>query len=275
MPGERLESAIEVAQEFQKNNIFTVFTYLGENTKSLPEAEAVTEHYISCLESTAENNLDSHLSIKLTQIGLDLSIDETIINFIKIAQYAKRRDKIVWIDMEGSAYTQVTLDLFRKISEKVDNAGICLQAYLYRTVRDLKTISPLGPNVRLVKGAYRESYSIAYSRKADVDRNYVTLIEMMLEATLNDGLKPVFATHDMRILNGLRQLAENFALNQKQFEIHMLYGIRSTEQKKLREEGYQIGVLISYGESWFPWYIRRLAERPANLSFVLKNIFIK
>ena len=273
IPGETLESALTAAFSLSGNNILTIFTHLSENIKSLHEADIVTEHYITSLERIGELHLHAHLSLKLTQLGLDLSVEKTFSNFIRIAQRAKQLNKIVWIDMEGSTYTQITIEIFRRVCEIADNVGICLQAYLYRTAKDLKILSPLSPHVRLVKGAYRESSTVAYSKKEDVDRNYTTLMEIMLDAALKDNLKPVFATHDTRIINGLRQLAASRALDINKFEIHMLYGIRSSDQKKLSEEGFRVGVLISYGEAWFPWYMRRLAERPANIGFVVKNLF--
>jgi len=269
MPGETLSEAIEAALNLNKKNLGIVFTYLGENLTSLSEAEIVKEHYHNVLNEIHTKNIDAEISIKLTQLGFDISYDKCMNNYEELAEKAKEINSFVWIDMEGSKYTQSTINFYNNVSKRFSNTGLCLQAYLLRTLDDILNINPAA-SIRLVKGAYKEIPEIAYQKKTDVDKNYFNAAEILLKNSLHSGGRKVFGTHDINLINKIKDIAGR--LNVKP-EFHMLYGIKTNEQIKLADAGYKVKDLISYGEAWFPWYMRRLAERPANVWFVIKNIF--
>jgi len=273
MPGERAEDAITAAKQFRDRGIPTIFTYLGENINDLSEADQVMEHYLAVLEQIAAEKLPTEVSLKLTQLGFDIDEEKTYQNFKKIALEARAFQNTVWIDMEGSAYTDRTLEFYRRAKKELPNTGLCLQAYLYRTRQDVETLLPLSPKIRLVKGAYREPAEIAFEKKSQVDQNFVDLAKQLLTGVRENGGRVVFGTHDLKIISEIENFGESQGISRGQLEFHMLYGIKSGEQRRLKEAGYRVGVLISYGDAWFPWYMRRLAERPANLTFVLKNLF--
>ena len=178
-----------------------------------------------------------------------------------------------WIDIEESKYVNATLDLFRTLRSQHDNVGLCLQAYLYRTADDLESLLPMNPAIRLVKGAYNEPATVAFPKKRDVDDHYLALGTRLIAHAANGGQAPVFGTHDLALTYALQDRAAKHGLAKDACEVHMLYGIRTAEQRRLAEEGYGVRVLISYGSAWFPWYMRRLAERPANVWFVLRSVF--
>ena len=274
MPGEKLEDAIQATKNFQKDGIPTVFTHLGENLVNLSEADEVKNHYLEVIEKIAAEKIDVEVSLKLTQLGFDLSEEQTYKHFKEIAQKAKSLLKnTVWIDMEGSAYTKKTLDFYKKIKNEESNVGLCLQAYLFSTHEDLNGLMDLHPEIRLVKGAYKEPTDIALKDKFRVDENYLDLSQKMLTKVKEGGMRAVFGTHDLKLIDAIIKYAESLRLNKNQYEFHMLYGIKPGEQLRLVKEGNKVKVLISYGSAWYPWYVRRLAERPANVTFVLKNIF--
>jgi proline dehydrogenase len=273
MPGERADDAITTAKQFHDLGIPTIFTYLGENISDLSEADKVTEHYLSVLEQIAAEKLPTEISLKLTQLGFDLDEEKTYQNFKAIAIKAQEHQNLVWIDMEGNAYTDRTIEFYRRAAADLPNTGLCLQAYLYRTQKDVETLLPLSPKIRLVKGAYKEPTEIAFEKKSRVDQNYVDLARQLLTGVRKNGGRVVFGTHDIRIISEIETFGENQGFSRDHLEFHMLYGIKSGEQRRLSRAGYRVGVLISYGDAWFPWYMRRLAERPANLTFVLKNLF--
>ncbi len=275
MPGEKAEDAIREAEVLKSKNIHTLFTHLGENINDLNEASDVTEHYLELLSEITKSNADSEISVKLTQIGFDLSEEETINNFNRIADKAKEVNNIVWIDMEQSWYVDRTIEFYKKAKEKYDHVGLCLQAYLYRTEEDLKGLLEISPMIRLVKGAYNEPADVAYPKKEDVDKNYFELSKIMLDAVEPYNLRPAIGTHDIVIINNLKKYAIEQNIHKDKVEFHMLFGIRNQTQLQLATEGFKTFVLISYGEFWYPWYVRRLAERPANIWFVIKNIFTK
>lgn len=271
MPGEHLADAIEAARTLQEKGLSTVFTHLGENITELSEAEQVTNHYLEVLSEIAQSNIDTEISLKLTQIGLDLSFEKTYDYFSTIVRKAIELNNFVWIDIESSAYTDVTIDFYKKARQEFGNVGLCLQAYLYRTGDDLSRLIKLKPAIRLVKGAYKESATVAFPKKKDVDDNFYKLSLQMLEAQ-KEGMRAVFATHDVSLIDKIRKAAEEMGIANHGLEFKLLYGIRMDEQMRLVENGHQVRSLISYGEFWYPWYVRRLAERPANVLFVLKNI---
>lgn len=274
MPGEHLDDAIEAAKVLQEKGLATVFTHLGENISELSEAEQATNHYTEVLEKIDQFKIETEISLKLTQIGLDLSFEKTYEYFSSIVRKAIEYNNFVWIDIEGSAYTDVTIDFYEKARKEFENVGLCLQAYLYRTKDDLSRLINLKPAIRLVKGAYKESPTIAFPKKKDVDRNFYELSLQMLEAQKN-GTRSVFATHDVRLISQIQQAAKEKGIADNELQFKFLYGIRMDEQMRLVERGHRVRSLISYGEFWYPWYVRRLAERPANVLFVLKSIFSK
>jgi len=273
MPGETLDDALAAAQTLRGKKIGTVFTHLGENIKDGSEAQRVTEHYLEVLERIRERGLQAEISVKLTQLGLDLSPDLCFEHMKAILERAQK-DSIVWVDMEASNYVDATLDLYRRALTAHPNVGICLQAYLHRTKDDLTKLLPLRPSIRLVKGAYNEPPEIAFSRKQDVDENYFELGRQMLRAKKeNHIVRAAFGTHDVALMRQLAGFASAEGFGKKDFEVQMLYGIQRAEQERLASEGCTSIVLVAYGRYWYPWFVRRLAERPANLWFMVRNVF--
>jgi len=273
MPGEEVEDAIGAARALESKRIAGVFTRLGENITDIREANEVTLHYLDVLNKIHQAGLRTEISVKLTQLGLDQSADLCVANVKRIVQ-AEDPAKTVWIDMEASNYVDATLDVYRKVLAEFPRTGICLQAYLFRTQKDLDSLLPLKPSVRLVKGAYKEPPDVAYPAKRDVDETYFVLGQKMLHAQ-RDGrmVRVAFGTHDTLLIRRLADFCAQEGMSKTVLEIQMLYGIQRAEQERLATEGYRSGVLVAYGSYWYPWFVRRLAERPANLWFMLKNLF--
>jgi proline dehydrogenase len=273
MPGETLEDALRAATELRERGMSTVLTELGENVSDIGQADEVTRHYLEALTKVGANGLDCHISVKLTQLGLDVGVARCLDNLRSLAARAQEHNTFVWIDMEQHTYVDATLDAYRMVRADFPNVGVCLQSYLYRTAKDLKTLIPLGGGVRLVKGAYREPANVAYPKKRDVDANFLALAKQMVApAARAAGFRAVFGTHDSRLINAIHvHLAATGQLRES-VEFHLLFGIQRAEQERLVRERYRVRVLISYGEHWFPWYMRRLAERPANVMFVAKSM---
>jgi proline dehydrogenase len=271
MPGEKVEDALKASESFSELVIGNVFTYLGENINNLNEAEAVTDEYLNLLDQINQSGNNIEISLKLTHIGFDFSFDKTLDNFIKIAASAKKLGNFVWIDMEQSSYVDRTIEFYRKVYEQYENTGLCLQAYLFRTKKDVESLIDISPNIRLVKGAYMEAPDVAFPRKADVDLNFFELMKYLLKN--NTGKRNAAATHDTGMISRLEAFINAQKIDKTNLEFHMLYGIKSSEQIRLVNAGFRTIVLISYGDAWYPWYVRRLAERPANVGFVLKNMF--
>jgi proline dehydrogenase len=273
MPGERLEDAMAAAAAQQARGIGTILTKLGENVTSLTEAEAVTVHYLDVLDKV-QAGLNAQISVKPTQLGLDLDKELCFKNLLRLIERADARHNLVWIDMESSPYVDPTLDLFRRARAVSPHVGIALQAYLYRTAADVESLVPLGAAIRLVKGAYLEPPSVAYPKKADVDENFYKLACRLLadDARGAGGLLHI-ATHDPRLADRLAAFIDAHRVPRTAYEYAMLYGIQRPLQQRLVAAGRPLRVLIAYGDYWFPWYMRRLAERPANVWFVVKNIF--
>ncbi|HWY05441.1 MAG TPA: proline dehydrogenase family protein [Candidatus Acidoferrales bacterium] len=273
MPGESLDAAIGAARRLEQKKLGSVFTNLGENVKDRAEALQVTGHYEEALRRIHESGLNAEISVKLTQLGLDLSPDFCFENLERIIA-GEKKDAIVWVDMEASSYVDATLDIYKRALAKYPNVGICLQAYLYRTEKDVEGLLPLRPSIRLVKGAYKESPELAYPKKHDVDENYFSLATAMMAAQASGRCqRAAFGTHDVQLI---RRLAEHAARNgfpRNNLEVQMLYGIQREEQERLAREGYRSAVLVAYGTYWYPWFVRRLAERPANLWFMARNMF--
>jgi proline dehydrogenase len=274
MPGEHFDDALQAARTLAKKKIGTVFTHLGENIKDRQEARQVTEHYLEVLDGIQNSGLRAEISVKLTQLGLDLSADLCFDNLKTIIERAQK-DSIVWVDMEASNYVDVTLDAYRRALQMFPNVGVCLQAYLHRTKEDLSRLLPLRPSIRLVKGAYNEPPEIAFPNKQDVDENYFTLAAEMLTAKKeNRCVRAAFGTHDVALIRRLSELSSKLVLAKADFEVQMLYGIQRDEQERLATAGCTSIVLVAYGSYWYPWFVRRLAERPANLWFMVRNVFV-
>jgi proline dehydrogenase len=273
MPGERIEAALDAAASLRDRGMTTTFTHLGENVLSEQEALHVTDHYREVLGLVRARGLDTHLSVKLTQLGLDIGRNVAEVNLRAIVDHAARLENFVWIDMESTAYTDVTIDLYRRMRAEYTNVGVCLQSYLRRTQKDLDELLALDAAVRLVKGAYAEPPNLAFKRRREVDESFFVLASRYLRQMTNGGSHLAYGTHDLRLIRRIQEEAEKLGLGKSAPEFHMLYGIQREAQERLAREGYRVRVLIAYGEYWFPWYMRRLAERPANVLFVIKNIF--
>lgn len=272
MPGETLDDAIAAAGKLKEQNIGTVLTHLGENISDQQEAEKVASHYLQVLEKLHSENLETEISVKLTQLGLDLS-PQLCEQQVRRLLDAENSGRTLWIDMEASGYVDATLSIYRNLLAKHPHTGICLQAYLHRTAADVDALLPMKPAIRLVKGAYAEPANIAMQSKNVVDVSYFTLAQKLLRAQVGgDVRRAAFATHDAALIGRITDFAaaENIAKNQ--VEVQMLYGIQRAEQVRLANGGWRSGVLVAYGDYWYPWFMRRLAERPANLWFVVRNL---
>jgi proline dehydrogenase len=274
IPGETLDAALQAGLALQEQGIGTVFTYLGENVTDAQEAEAVAAHYADVLARIRAWPQPAEVSVKLTQLGLDLDPELCSANLRRILDAAAPH-QTVWIDMESSPYVDITLETYRRARAVYPNVGVCLQAYLYRTERDLLSLLPLRPAIRLVKGAYREPPDRAFPRKRDVDANFFALAQRLLgEEARRNGVRAAIATHDRTLIRRIAAFAAAAGIPRAETEFQMLYGIQREEQQRLAREGYRLLVLISYGSSWFPWFMRRLAERPANLLFLLRHLLL-
>ncbi|HEY3220578.1 MAG TPA: proline dehydrogenase family protein [Gemmatimonadales bacterium] len=272
MPGETLEAALDAAGQFAKAGLGAVLTELGEQVTNRAEAAAVRDHYLGVLEKIQRRKLPAHVSVKLTHLGLEASREGCVQDVLKLAARAEQARSFLWIDMEESRYVDATLEVYRRAKAEWPNVGVCLQAYLHRTAKDLEGLLALAPAIRLVKGAYNEPPDVALPRKRDVDESYRQLAQRLLAEAARQRAKPVFGTHDLKLIETIRKAAADQRLDPSAYEFHMLYGIRAEEQRKLASLGAEVRVLISYGSAWFAWYMRRLAERPANVWFVLRNV---
>jgi proline dehydrogenase len=273
MPGETMEEALDAAEFLRPHGIGILFTQLGENLTQLSEAEAVVAHYHDLLDKIAARGLDAEISVKPTQLGLDLDRDAAMRLLSGLAEHAGERNGLLWLDMEGSAYTDATIDLYRSLKEGHANIGICLQAYLRRTPADVHALLPLKPAIRLVKGAYAEPAEIAFRRRDEVSAAFQSLCVLMLPHAAAGKLRLGLGTHDTALIQQVAVHAAAAGAGKDAFEVEMLYGIRQREQLRLAAEGYRVLTLIAYGEAWYAWYMRRLAERPANVWFALRQIF--
>jgi proline dehydrogenase len=273
MPGESLDAAMGAARGLEQKKIGSVFTNLGENVKNRAEALQVTEHYLEVLRRIHDSGFNTEISVKLTQLGLDLSAGFCFESLDRIIAQEKK-ETVVWVDMEASSYVEATLDIYKRALAKYPNVGICLQAYLYRTQKDVEALLPMQPSIRLVKGAYKEPPEIAYPKKQDVDENYFSLATAMMAAQVSGRCpRAAFGTHDVKLIRRLADHAARKGFAKSNFEVQMLYGIQREEQERLAREGYRSAVLVAYGTYWYPWFVRRLAERPANLWFMARNLF--
>jgi proline dehydrogenase len=272
MPGETLDDAIVAARDLKRKNIAAVLTHLGENIFDKREAENVASHYQQVLERIRAENLDTEISVKLTQLGLDLSPELCEQNLRRVLSFENPL-RTVWIDMEASSYVEATLGIYARLLADYPNAGICLQAYLHRTAADIETLSQMKPTIRLVKGAYAEPPDVAIRSKEAINTNYLLLAQNLLREQVRGNVRrAAFATHDPVLIRHITNFATADGISRKEVEVQMLYGIQRAEQERLAAGGWRSGVLIAYGDYWYPWFVRRLAERPANLWLLVRNL---
>jgi proline dehydrogenase len=272
MPGETLDDAIAAARELKKNNIASVLTHLGENIFDQQEAENVATHYQRALGKIRGESPDTEISVKLTQLGLDLSPQVCERNLRRLLA-VELPARTLWIDMEASNYVDATLLIYTRLLANFPNAGICLQAYLHRTAADIEALRPMKPAIRLVKGAYAEPAAVAIRGKAAIDANYLLLAQNLLRNQASGEVRrAAFATHDPVLIRQITDFAAVNGISRGQVEVQMLYGIQRAEQQRLAAGGWRSGVLIAYGDYWYPWFVRRLAERPANLWLLVRNL---
>jgi proline dehydrogenase len=265
--GETLDDALAAARACNRKGMHVSLDFLGENVASEAEARAVRDMYIGVFDRIAAEQLDANVSLKPTQLGLDLSEALCAELLTSIVQHAARHGNFVRMDMEGSPYTQRTVDLCRRVRAGSSAVGTVVQSYLYRTEDDVRALLAAGCRLRLCKGAYKEPPSVAFPGKEDVDANFVKMMKLLLPSGIYHGI----ATHDEAMIAATREFARQQGIGKDQFEFQMLYGIRTDLQEQLVRQGYHLRVYIPYGTDWFPYFMRRLAERPANLLFFLKS----
>jgi proline dehydrogenase len=275
MPGEKAEDALAAAEKFRdEQGVAALFTRLGENVTRAEQHEEAANHYAWLIEEIHRRGIRGEASVKLTHLAMDMSDADMQRHMDRLVETAAASGgQVVWIDMEGSDYTDKTIAEYARLKARYENVGICLQAYLHRTAADIEELLPLGPKVRLVKGAYKEPREIAWQSRREVDASYLALCVALL-THLKDG-RDVFlgmGTHDVKLIEQVAAAAESMGLGRDSFDVEMLYGIRADQQKRLKSLGYNVRVLIAYGDYWFPWYMRRMAERPANVLFALRQI---
>jgi proline dehydrogenase len=272
MPGEEIGDALEAAVDLQVLGIGTLYTKLGEAITDPAGAQAVADHYLELLDRIKAAEIDGEISVKPTQLGLDVDEDICFGHLRVLAAAAEARGTWLWIDMEDSSYVDRTLDLYQRLRASHHNTGVCLQAYLRRTAKDVERLLPIGPAVRLVKGAYDEPKSIAFTSRKEVDANFLGLAVTMLRESRTRSMRVGLGTHDVELIEQIATHAAAAGIPKSAFEIQMLYGIRAKEQRRLARSGYRVQTLIAYGGAWYRWYMRRLAERPANVLFALRQI---
>jgi len=272
MPGETLEDALAAALPLEAAGIGTMYTRLGENLENLAAADEVADHYIEAMDKIVAAGITGELSVKPTQLGLDHDAAVCLSHLERIAAHAEAAGSYLWIDMEGSAYVDATIELYEKLRATQPRTGICLQAYLRRTAADVERLRPLDPAIRLVKGAYDEKESIAYRSKSSVDASYVGLAVRFLLDSRERPIRLGLGTHDVGLIEQIAEQVGAAGIGLDRFEVEMLYGIRTDQQFRLARAGYRVQALIAYGEHWYPWYMRRLAERPANVWFALRQM---
>ncbi|MGP4077685.1 proline dehydrogenase family protein [Halobacillus sp. K22] len=269
--GEKFSQAIPLIEQLNQEGLEVTVDHLGEFVNSEAEAKERKQECIETIRSIAHNQLNSEVSLKLTSLGMDISEQLVKENMEQILEEAKKYDVTVTIDMEDSSRSQATLNMYKTLKAKYDNLGTVLQSYLYSTEEDLKDLQPYNPYLRLVKGAYKESGKVAFTEKQSVDEN----LKRLIKTNLLNGQYTAVGSHDDAIIDYTKKLAEEHGIARDQFEFQMLYGMRNQLQKDLKAEGYTVRVYLPYGEDWYGYFMRRLAERPANIAFAIKGIFSK
>lgn len=267
--GESLDEGVEACRGCNDAGMAATLDCLGENVTTPAEAQKARDTYLDIFDRIAKEKLNANVSCKLTQLGLDLSVDFCEGLVLSIAERAAAYDSFLRIDMEGSIYTQRTIDLVKRVRSQSPNVGVVIQSYLYRSEVDIHDLLAYGCRIRLCKGAYKEPPEVAYERKADVDANYVKLMRILLPSGFYHGV----ATHDPRMIAETIRCAAEKKISKDDFEFQMLYGIRSDLQRRLVRDGYRVRIYVPYGREWFPYFMRRLAERPANIGFFVRNFF--
>ncbi len=267
--GETLDDAIRAVRQANRQKITGTLDLLGENTLTTDDARSACREIIGILERIQAEKVDCNVSVKLTQLGLALDTELTFQHLKDIVQCARERGNFVRVDMEESRYTQTTLDLVNRIHGEMDNVGTVIQSCLYRSKQDTADLLKDHIRIRLVKGAYLEPESVAFRKKKDTDASFVKLMQMLLAS----GTYHAIATHDEAIINATKEFARNQNIPKGHFEFQMLYGVRRDLQSRLAQEGYGVRIYIPYGQRWYPYFMRRLAERPANVLFILRNFF--
>jgi proline dehydrogenase len=265
--GEEMEDGLETVKKVNARGAIATLDHLGEEVSEPSEAVAATEVYLKALDLINENGADTNVSVKPTQVGLKIDKKLCRDNFARIIQKAKRYDNFVRMDMEGSDCTEDTLEVFKSLRREYDNVGIVIQTYLYRSDQDVDEVLKLGGRIRLCKGAYKEPKEIAFPKKQQVDENFVKLMEKMLPSGIYHGI----ATHDERLIQKTKEFAQEKNVPKQDFEFQLLYGIRTELARQLIKDGYNVRIYIPFGRQWYPYFMRRLAERPANLFFFIKN----
>ena len=267
--GETVADAIDAARALEARGMSHTLDLLGESVTTLEAADAATRAYLAAVDAIVQAGIERNISLKLTQLGLDADKASAVDNLRKILERAEPAGFFVRIDMENSSYTDVTLDVFETLWHYGHRAiGVVLQSELYRSERDLQHLNALGASVRLVKGAYKEPKTVAYQRKADVDHAYARMVKTLLSA----GTYPAIATHDPAMIDLARAWARTHGIGPDRFEFQMLYGIRRDLQAMLLSEGCRVRIYVPFGREWFPYFMRRLAERPANVLFVARGV---
>lgn len=267
--GESLADALAVGRRLNAEGIAVTLDHLGESVTSLAEAAEARDVYLRLLPAIRDAGILGNVSLKLTQFGLDFSFDQCGANVERLVDCAAHLNTFVRIDMESGVYTQRTLDLVSGLHARYRSVGVVIQAYLYRSQADVESLCSKRIRVRLCKGAYLEPPSVAFARKQDVDRNFIELMKLLLDR----GEFPAIATHDERMIAETRKYAAARGIGRDAFEFQMLYGIRRDLQRALVAEGYRLRLYVPFGKAWYPYYMRRLAERPANVFFILRNLF--
>lgn len=265
--GEALDEAVQVTKKLNQRGIRVALDLLGENVSDDKEAQAAARNYIAALDHIKQTGIDANVSIKLTALGLDISQDLCEQNVQTILEHAQQQGTFVCIDMEGSDYTERTVDIVLRMHKQFELVGTVIQSCLHRSKNDIEQLIEQGVRVRLVKGAYKEPATIAFQQKSEVDHNYRELMLMLLAR----GNYPAIASHDEPILNAATTFVRDSGISKTAFEFQMLYGIRRDLQEKLVQKGYDMRVYVPYGSQWYPYLMRRMAERPANLMFVMSN----
>jgi len=269
VPGETLDAAVAAARASNAAGLTVSLDLLGENVYTREAALRAAESYLAMFDRIATEKLNGNVSMKLTQLGLDLDLQLCEASVLRIAECAARHGNFVRVDMEGSPYTQRTIELVQRVRARTDAMGTVIQSYLRRSEKDVRDLLAAQCRIRLVKGAYKEPADIAFPAKSDVDANFVALMKIMLPS----GIYHAIATHDPRMIQATKDFAASQGIGKDKFEFQMLYGIRGDLQRSLLKEGYRVRVYIPFGTDWYPYFMRRLAERPANLTFFLRNLF--
>lgn len=267
--GETLDEVIETARACNNAGMLVSLDFLGENVSTSADAQKVRDTYLEMYDRIARENLNANISCKLTQLGLDVSPDFCEGLVLSIAERAAGYGNFLRIDMEGSAYTERTVELVKNVRARTPAVGTVIQSYLYRSEEDVRGLLSLGCRIRLCKGAYKEPAEVAYPKKADVDANYVRLMRLLLTSGFYHGI----ATHDPRMIAATIRWAAEKKISKDDFEFQMLYGVRADLQRQLVRDGYRVRIYVPFGSEWFPYFMRRLAERPANLAFFARNFF--